>query len=120
MLKTNPVNAYLGPVLEKAFRRLIGDGYLRIVYGGVAEGSYLCHHEVVDEIHTTASDKTYEDIVFGAESEGARRKAERRPIIQKRFTGELGNVTPVIILPGIMERSRYRRARSFISTLVGH
>ena len=100
VLKLNPVNAYLGPVLEKAFQRLVADGYLRIVYGGVSEGSYLCHHPLVDEIHTTASDKTYEDIVFGAGSEGARRKAERRPIIQKRFTGELGNVTPVIVLPG--------------------
>jgi acyl-CoA reductase-like NAD-dependent aldehyde dehydrogenase len=105
VLKPNPVNAYLGPVFEKAFRRLVGDGYLRIVYGGVTEGSYLCHHEAVDEIHTTASDKTYEDIVFGVGREGARRKAERRPLIQKRFIGELGNVTPIIILPGTWSKA---------------
>lgn len=101
VLKLNPVNTYLGPVLDKAFRELIEGGYLRIVYGGVAEGSYLCHHTFVDEIHTTASDKTYEDIVFGTGLEGAKRKAERKPLLQKRFTAELGNITPVIILPGL-------------------
>ncbi len=99
ILKPNPVNDYLGPVLEKGFRVLIESGYLRIIYGGVEEGSYLCHHPAVDEIHTTGSDKTYEDIVFGSGINGRKRKAERNPIIKKRFTGELGNVTPVIILP---------------------
>jgi acyl-CoA reductase-like NAD-dependent aldehyde dehydrogenase len=101
VLKLNPVNAYLGPVLQQGFRSLIDQGYLRIVYGGVEEGSYLCHHPAVDEIHTTGSDKTYEDIVFGSGPEGAKRKADRRPLIQKRFTGELGNVTPIIIVPGM-------------------
>lgn len=101
VLKLNPVNDYLGPVLGKGFQRLIDYGYLRIVYGGVAEGSYLCHHTAVDEIHTTASDKTYEDIVFGTGLEGAKRKAEQRPLIHKRFTAELGNITPIIILPGM-------------------
>ena len=100
-LKLNPVNAYLGPIIMKGFRSLTDGGYLRIMYGGAEEGSYLCHHSMVDEIHTTGSDKTYEDIVFGPGREGAKRKAERKPLIQKRFTGELGNVTPVIILPGM-------------------
>jgi acyl-CoA reductase-like NAD-dependent aldehyde dehydrogenase len=54
----------------------------------------------VDQIHTTGSDKTYEDIVFGAGQEGAERKVQHRPMLQKPFTAELGNVTPVIILPG--------------------
>ena len=100
ILKLNPVNTYLGPVLNAGFRSLIEGGYLRIVYGGVEEGSYLCHHAAVDEIHMTGSDKTYEDIVFGSGVEGARRKAAHEPLIQKRFTAELGNVTPVIVLPG--------------------
>src|SRR6185437_10041081 len=32
LLKTNPVNAYLGPLMEEAFRALVEGGYLRIVY----------------------------------------------------------------------------------------
>lgn len=38
ILKMNPVNAYLGPLLERGFRALIARGFLRIVYGGAQEG----------------------------------------------------------------------------------
>jgi acyl-CoA reductase-like NAD-dependent aldehyde dehydrogenase len=100
VLKMNPVNAYLGPLIEESFRSLIEPGYLRVVYGGAAEGSYLCYHPGVDEIHITGSDKTFEAIVFGPGPEGAARKAERRPLLTKRVTGELGNVSPVIVVPG--------------------
>lgn len=100
LLKLNPVIAYLGSVIQEAFRALIEPGFLRIVYGGAEEGNYLCHHPGIDQIHTTGSDKTYEDIVFGTGQEGAMRKAQRRPLLEKRFTAELGNVTPVIVLPG--------------------
>ncbi len=98
--KSNPVNAYIGPIIEEAFRALIEPGFLRIVYGGPTEGAYLCHHAGVDEIHITGSDKTFEAIVFGPGPEGAKRKAERKPLLTKRVTGELGNVSPVIVVPG--------------------
>jgi len=100
ILKLNPVNAYLGPVMEKAFRALINRGFLRIVCGGAKEGSYLCNHPIVDEIHLTGSDKTFEAIVFGSGVEGAERKAGKNPLITKPVTGELGNVTPMIVVPG--------------------
>ncbi|MFN2142293.1 MAG: aldehyde dehydrogenase family protein [Candidatus Promineifilaceae bacterium] len=100
LLKMNPVNDYIGPIISKGFRALIDRGFLRIVYGGAQEGSYLCHHTSVDELHMTGSDKTFEAIVFGPGVEGQKRKAERRPLIEKRFTCELGNVTPVIVVPG--------------------
>lgn len=100
LLKMNPVNAYLGPFLERAFRALCEKGFLRVVYGGSEEGAYLCHHPGVEEIHMTGSDKTFETIVFGPGLEGAQRKAERRPLLAKPFTSELGNVSPVIIVPG--------------------
>ncbi|MDI6801317.1 MAG: aldehyde dehydrogenase family protein [Thermodesulfovibrionales bacterium] len=99
-LKTNPVNAYLGHLMEEGFRALVQRGFLRVVYGGVAEGSYLCYHPAVDEIHLIGSDKTFEAIVFGRGTEGTGRKAERNPLVTKRFTAELGNITPVIIVPG--------------------
>src|SRR5262249_18463826 len=34
LLKMNPVNDYLGPLFERAFRRLVDLDALRIVYGG--------------------------------------------------------------------------------------
>ena len=100
VLKMNPVNEYLGPFFAEALKPLIERGFLRIVYGGASEGSYLCRHDGVDEIHVTGSDKTHDAIVFGAGPEGRKRKAENAPQLEKRITSELGNVSPVIVVPG--------------------
>jgi acyl-CoA reductase-like NAD-dependent aldehyde dehydrogenase len=100
VFKTHPVNVYLGPLMEEAFQPLIDRGFFRVVYGGAEEGAYLCRHSGVDEIHITGSDQTYEAIVFGTGDEGRRRKAVAEPLLTKRFTSELGNVSPVIVVPG--------------------
>jgi acyl-CoA reductase-like NAD-dependent aldehyde dehydrogenase len=100
VFKTHPVNAFLGPLMAEAFQPLIARGFFRVVYGGVEEGAYLCQHPGVDEIHITGSDKTYEAIVYGPGEEGRRRKLAHEPILHKRFTAELGNVTPIIVVPG--------------------
>jgi hypothetical protein len=98
--KTHPVNVYLGPLMEEAFQPLIDRGFFRVIYGGAEEGAYLCRHPGVDEIHVTGSDRTYEAIVFGPGEEGQRRKEANEPLLTKRFTAELGNVSPVIVVPG--------------------
>jgi acyl-CoA reductase-like NAD-dependent aldehyde dehydrogenase len=100
LLKMNPVNEYLGLFIDEAFAPLRERGFFRVVYGGAAEGDYLCSHSLVEEIHITGSDKTHDAIVFGAGAEGERRKANREPRNTKRLTCELGNVSPVIIVPG--------------------
>ncbi|HEY0755552.1 MAG TPA: aldehyde dehydrogenase family protein [Ktedonobacteraceae bacterium] len=105
LYKTNPVNAYTGPLLQECLRALIEPGYLRVVYGGASEGAYLCNHADVAEIHITGSDKTFDAIVFGTGSEGEQRKAARTPLLQKKITGELGNVSPVIVVPGPWSQS---------------
>jgi len=100
VLKMNPVNSYLGPLLEEAYRGFIDRGFLRIVYGGPEEGRYLADHPLVDEVHMTGSDRTFEAVVFGPGEEGAQRKAEDRPLLNKPVDGELGCITPWIIVPG--------------------
>jgi acyl-CoA reductase-like NAD-dependent aldehyde dehydrogenase len=101
VLKMNPVNAYLGPFIEKAFREAIDRGFLAVVYGGVPEGDYLVRHPGIDEIHITGSDKTYEAIVWGPEGpEREKRISENTPRMNKPISAELGNVSPVIIAPG--------------------
>lgn len=100
VLKMNPVNEYLGPIFADALKPLIDQGFLRIVYGGSQEGAYLCGHEGVDEIHITGSDKTHDAIVFGGGEEGRVNKKADAPINKKRVTSELGNVSPVIVVPG--------------------
>lgn len=103
--KSNPINSYLDPIIEEGFQPLIEPGFLQLVSGGVAEGVYLTQHSHVKEIHLTGSDKTFEAIVFGPGPGGAARKAQRRPLLNKRITGELGNVSPVIIVPGPWQES---------------
>src|SRR5579884_3200207 len=100
LLKMNPVNAYLGPLIEESFRALVERNFLRITYGGANEGAYLCNHPAIDEIHITGSDKTFDAIVFGTGPEGVTRKTEGKPLLTKPITGELGNVSPIIIVPG--------------------
>lgn len=100
ILKMNPVMDYLGPVFERGFHCLIEAGYLQIVYGGRDEGAYLCQHPGVDDIFVTGSDKTFDAIVFGQGEEGACGKSKRQCLIEKPVTGELGDVTPAIIVPG--------------------
>jgi hypothetical protein len=100
VLKMNPVNDYLGPIFERVLADLIERGVLRIVYGGAEVGAHLVRHDGVSDVHVTGSDKTFEAIVFGPGEEGARRKAAREPLVTKPVTGELGNVSPVIVVPG--------------------
>jgi acyl-CoA reductase-like NAD-dependent aldehyde dehydrogenase len=100
ILKMNPVNANVGPCIERALRCMIERGFVALAYGGADIGAYITNHPLVEEIHMTGSDKTYEAIVFGGGEEGRRRKQERKPINTKPFTAELGNVSPVIVVPG--------------------
>ena len=100
LYKTHPLNAYLAPLMEEGMRPLIERGFLRIVHGGADVGEYLCRHPGVDEIHITGSDRTYDAIVYGTGEEGRQRKQRDEPRLAKRFTAELGNVSPVIVVPG--------------------
>ncbi len=101
VVKMNPVNSYCGAYLESAFADAIRRGALAVVYGGADEGDYLVRHPGIDEIHITGSDKTFDQIVWGAPGvERDRRKADGQPLIRKPITAELGNVSPVLVVPG--------------------
>jgi len=100
LVKMNPVNAHLGPWIEIALQSLIERGFVAVAYGGADVGAYMADHPLVEEIHMTGSDKTYEAIVFGTGEEGRHRKEQRSPLNTKPFTAELGNVSPVIVVPG--------------------
>lgn len=101
VLKMNPVNAYVGPHLERGLGSLIDDGYLAIVYGGAEVGGHLAQHPQVDTLHVTGSDRTYDAIVWGADpEEQKRRKAAGERKNTRPFTAELGCVTPVLVVPG--------------------
>jgi acyl-CoA reductase-like NAD-dependent aldehyde dehydrogenase len=98
LLKLNPVNDYLGPLLTDAFAPLVAAGFLQIAYGGAELGRYLCQHDQVQTIHITGSQATHDAIVWGADPAG--RKATGQPAIHKPITSELGGVTPILVVPG--------------------
>ena len=101
ILKMNPVNAYLGPFIEEAFKAAIDQQFLAVVYGGAEVGRHLVYHPKIDEVHLTGSDKTYDQIVWGNNGQEAdERRAQNQPLLRKPITAELGNVTPIIIVPG--------------------
>ncbi|MGE5334339.1 MAG: aldehyde dehydrogenase family protein, partial [Nitrososphaerota archaeon] len=118
LFKTNPVNAYLGPLILEACRSLVERDVLRVVYGGAAEGAYLCTHPGIDEVHITGSDKTFDAIVWGPGAAGAARKAAGQPLLNKRITGELGNVSPVIVVPGPWSASDIAYQAEHIATML--
>ncbi len=100
LLKLNPVNEYLAPHLEVALRPLIRGGWLRLVTGGPDVGQAIIDHPGIDTVHLTGSDRTYDAIVFGDDAEAGDRKQRGAPLRTKPVTAELGNVTPVIVVPG--------------------
>jgi acyl-CoA reductase-like NAD-dependent aldehyde dehydrogenase len=100
MFKPHPVTAYLGPILELGLRALVERGVLRFVAGGADVGAVLCRHPEMDEVHITGSNRTYDAIVFGPGSDGQDRKSRDERLIDKPVSAELGNVSPVIVVPG--------------------
>ncbi|MEU6577281.1 aldehyde dehydrogenase family protein [Streptomyces sp. NPDC046805] len=100
LIKLNPVNAYLEPVLRRVFAGFIEHGFLRITSGDAQTGAHLVGHPEVDTVHLTGSRASHDAIVFGPGEEGERRRAQRKPLIAKPVTSELGGVGPAIVLPG--------------------
>ena len=120
VLKANPVNDYLVPYWCRAMASLIDEGYLRIVSGGAQVGAYLTQHELVGDIHVTGSDKTHDAIVFGAGAEGERRKAENDPLVTKPVSCELGNVSPVVIVPGQWSTKEVEYQARHVATMIAN
>lgn len=121
LLKMNPVNAYLGDLIAESFRALVEPGYLQIVHGGAEVGGFLSAHPLIDEVHLTGSDRTYEAIVFGPGDECKARKKQRMPITAKRVTAELGSVSPIIVVPGPWgQRDIRKQAAKYGTALVAN
>lgn len=101
ILKMNPVNAYLGPFIEEAFKTAIDQHYLAVIYGGAEVGRHLVYHPDIDEVHLTGSDKTHDQIVWGSPGpEQLERRKNKEPLLKKTITSELGNISPIIVVPG--------------------
>jgi acyl-CoA reductase-like NAD-dependent aldehyde dehydrogenase len=118
VLKTHPVTAHLAAVYDVALAPLVRRGFVRIVHGDAVQGGYLCHHPGVDELHITGSDRTYEAIVYVAGEDGHARKLRDEPILHKPFSAELGNITPIIVVPGRWSRADLAYGADNIATML--
>lgn len=118
LLKMNPVNEYLADVFATALAPLIRRDFVAIVKGGASLGKYLCEHSEIDAIHITGSDKTHDAIVFGSGDEQQERKLCNDPINGKRITSELGNVSPVIVVPGPWTKAELNYQAENIATML--
>ncbi|MEO6953889.1 MAG: aldehyde dehydrogenase family protein [Polyangia bacterium] len=120
IMKMNPVNEYVGPFLEEAFADFITAGYVAFAYGGVEVGAYLTEHPAIEEMHITGSAATHDAIVFGTGPDGQKRRAEGKPRNPRRFTSELGNVSPVIVVPGPWDQADLAFQAEHIATIKMH
>ena len=116
LIKLNPINAYLEPVLNRAFAPFVERGFVRIKAGGIDVGSYLVRRPEVDSIHITGNSASHDAVVFGPGEEGARRKQAREPLITKPITSELGGVGAVIVVPGRWRDSALRLQAQNLAT----
>ena len=100
LVKLNPVNADLEPVLNRALAPFVERGLVRVTSGGAEVGAYLAHHPGVDTVHITGNAASHDALVFGPGEEGARRKLARQPLLTKPVSSELGGVGPVVVVGG--------------------
>jgi aldehyde dehydrogenase (NAD(P)+) len=116
LIKLNPVNAYLEPVLNRALAPLVERGFVRVTSGGVDVGSYLAHHPGVDSVHITGNATSHDALVFGPGEEGARRRRAREPLLTKPVTSELGGVGPVVVVGGRWSDAALRAQAENVAT----
>lgn len=98
IVKLNPINEDLEPVLSLALFPLVERGLITFVTGGLDDTKELLHHPDIAHVHLTGSDRTYDAIVWGDDPGQAKRNGVKQ--LAKPVTAELGAVTPVIVVPG--------------------
>jgi acyl-CoA reductase-like NAD-dependent aldehyde dehydrogenase len=121
LLKINPVNEYVGAFITHILQPLITDGFVAVVYGDAAVGSYLCQHSAIDTVHITGSHHTHDAIVWGATvAEQTDRRQTNQPLLPKLITSELGCVTPVLVVPGNWSDQDLRWQARHVASMVVH
>lgn len=120
LLKLNPTTDPLLPAYERALAPLIEPGFVRIVTGGAGVGEALVGNKRVDHVHITGSETTFNAIVWGTGGAATRRRREDRPKLRTPITGELGGVSPIIIVPGEWSDADLRFHAEHVATMRLH
>ena len=112
VVKASPVNEYLVDYWRRALAVFIEAGVLHITTGDADVGRHLVRHPDVDVVHITGAASTYDAVVFA----GATGKTTRA--LDKPVTAELGNVSPVIVVPGEWTRREIEYQAAHVATML--
>ncbi|GMH35326.1 hypothetical protein BSKO_03194 [Bryopsis sp. KO-2023] len=115
IVKVNPINSSFGQYVLALLKPLFDEGYVEMVHGKAEQGTFICNHPDVDTVHLTGSVDTFNRIVWGSKDPSG---CERVLPADKEATGELGCVTPFIVVPGDWSDDELRyQAQSIASGL---
>ena len=90
LLKLHPVQSSLAPVFRAALKPLVEAGLLSVVVGGAALVTDAISAQEVTAMHLTGGEETFRNVV----------SSNKKKLLTKSITCELGNVTPWVIVPG--------------------
>jgi acyl-CoA reductase-like NAD-dependent aldehyde dehydrogenase len=117
LLKLSPVLTYLEPILRRALAPLVEHGVLELTTGDARVGRRLVDHPLVRHVHVTGRGATLQNIVFGGDTVDGHRAAS---VLGKSVSAELGDVSPVIVVPGPWSRSDLRFHALQLATAMTH
>ncbi len=118
IMKANPVNDYLVEYWQRALAGFIEAGFVRLVKGARATGEYLVNHPGVDHVHLTGSEATFNAVVFGGGAAGEERRRRGESRLSASLSAELGNVSPVVIVPGTWSPRQIEYQAAHVATML--
>lgn len=117
VLKLNPVNEYLKPIFDNILGPFIKKNFLTVVVGDAELGKYLSKHQGISHIHLTGANSTYENIVYGRKlTDKEIGNKSLKKINNKSISTELGNVTPIVVIPDKWSKSDIRVQAKKVAT----
>eukprot|EP00892_Ulva_mutabilis_P007721 jgi/Ulvmu1/5320/UM022_0114.1 len=114
-LKYHDAQAKTAPLLEYVLAPLLEGGYLKTFHCDLDLTRHAVYDERVCRVHITGSDRTHDAIAWGTGEEAQRRMAAGEPLLKVPMTSELGNVTPVVVVPGAWTAAEMRAAAKLIA-----
>lgn len=109
LLKLSPVNDYLEPILARALAPFLRRGVLAVVRGDAGAGARLVTDRRARFVHVTGSAATWRAVTAARTGAG---------LGTDGCTAELGNVTPVIVVPGTWSAAQLRYQAENVATMI--
>ena len=122
LCKFHQINDCVGPYLERGLEALRDAGFLFVSYGDVGKAQKALNHPAVTKWHLTGSCATYNCLVWGKPT-APPRSAGTKPSLPPRIkavTGELGCVTPYIVVPWDYEPEELEYAAKMLASSLTH